>query len=309
MLTTRKIFDNMNSQEEWRNSIKSRRNNRNSYNRNDEKPVDERLFNKLTKIEERLTKFLLFEINSPLSDVLKEGTQAWCSYMKARDEFKIANEILLEYKKEDGLKDRINAIGQYIDSINEFDEGSFEAVKNMGYTNHISQLKKSFDKMTAHYNRLLEYTGDEYDFNNISMVKGFIRIECADISALKDIPDVYERFEEAKGNLEKGNKKLFGEISSTYKYLEENFDHSESVKALELCKEKCTKNEKALCDEIDKALLLYKLLSQVLSDEWFEQFRLSQENEISKITNNENLICYYKEKLNPLFDLAKENII
>lgn len=264
------------------------------------------LLKRLEKYQKYLEDFLSFEIPSPLSNELKESAIAWCSYMIAKERFNIVNGIMLEYEKEDGLRDKIEDVRKYIDSINDFDKESFEAVKKIGYTNHMSQIKKSFYKMTSYYEELSEYSNKEYDVQKISAVKGFISIECEDIPVLMSIPQAYDHCGKAAEDIKNGNEKTYGSISSTCSMLNELSTHEESINTLKQRKEEYVERKKKILDAIEKALTLYKQLSEIFCDEdWFLQFNPSEESEAAQISNIEDLISFYNEKLKPLFVLEK----
>ena len=297
------LFDNIKPSKDIKEAVKSVTEKINARQDNQEY---EKLLRNIDRFENNINSFLSFKACSPLASALKRSAEAWCELMKARDKYNIANEILLEYKKEEGLKDKIELLSQYVDSINDFSDDNFEAVRRMGYTNHISQIEKSVDKMTDSYNRLQQYEGSDYRIEETSTVKGFIKIECKDIASLKDIPELLEKTDLAREELKSGSKGTYRKIGLIYSYLRENLKSEEDIKALNELEREFSEKKKTLCAEVEKAISLYEGLEKILNSVWFEQFSLSQDNELTRIEKNDDLFLYYKEKLSVLFEFERE---
>lgn len=304
MELAKKIFENIKS-----NGLNGVADRFNRQNRSYDQKQTENLQSHLKYYNKYLVDFLSFKMQSGLSEALKDSFCAWCSYMPTVEKYDFAKEILLEYNKDDGLKDYIEKIKNYISEIDEYNKDDFHTVKLLGYSNYILSIKKSFEKIKKLYNEMIQYTNVEYDVNKLTTVKGFINIECSECAAIKDIPKSLDNFGKADTELKNNNRKPFLFIRETCMMLKDAINDESTIRHLNELQQNFKEKERILNSEIEKATNLYKKLDSIVTDEWIETFNPSSKDESSvivKISTNDELKQFYTDMMLPLVNIERK---
>lgn len=206
---------------------------------------------------------------------LKEYFAVWCDFMESREKYIKADIILRAYYPKGKIRDYLENIKMF--PTKRAEEESAEKIAFQFYNNYVYYLKFDMEELKKEYEEVTEKDGAAEKKNRTAKMKKaawFLKNECCET---KNIEDIYRLLEEVKLFLEEQEGKEFLTEAEKEDYVKIMERYKDCMMGLEKVNvEAVLAEKKALADrnrrmqsETEKADMLYKALTELLTEEWF----------------------------------------
>ena len=241
---------------------------------------------------------------------LESTFEVWKDIPKLRKENEPA-EIVLEAVYQQGkIKSCVENIIRFTEQIEQL--STEEKVREKGYNNYISNLQYLVNHMKRKYSeKKMELEKEEIgDIKKTpENVIWFLKSECAATTSIRELPDIYEavlRLKKCqKGDLKTPeNEQDKSKITMWLELWEEDNHKEEELKSI---RRNLSQRVEKMRENITKGQEMYEWITELLTEEWFEQFDPESENSEVLRKTKEELRLFYLKKMESVRDKLQMN--
>ena len=255
----------------------------------------------LAKILSDAENILLFRSNDFFTVSLKQCFNEWRLYERSLDMFYKLNFIKKVYYGEGKIYDLANEIKKIVDSPDEMKNADY--AKAIIYTNYLFFIKCNIDDLKNDY----ENKGQKLNYSSVADIKtveAFIQSECYRIQPVVSLYEAYKLGRE----LEKMSEKDFDyekflqltTLTEEYRYGSRNTEETDKLS------DNFRNKRASIESEIEKTEILYKKLTEVFTEELFNELDYqNEESSVNKVSDDE-LRDFYISHLTKVYELTEE---
>lgn len=229
-----------------------------------------------------------------LKIAMRNSMVAWIRLQKTRARFQPADVVLSEVYREGKLLSQLKRLEEFVSDLDDIEDA--DLIRNMGYAGHIFFLKNTMLEMRRKYKEAVESVKPpEIDVTRES-VCWFIKSECGNIPALREIPKARENASyllnqmKQEHELDKQDQKLYSAVIEAGFFLE-HWDDT-AVLELEELEQSYDERRRKIENETKKGTELYRILDGLFTEEWFAKIDPKQNVKFAAISAEEVKAVY-----------------
>lgn len=238
--------------------------------------------------------------NNDKIEALRSAFEVWREMQSLQSENEMAEIVLSAMYRQGKIKDYLGKVSVFIEQIDA--SNGVEIAIQKGYYNYLSFIRQFVEDMQKKYSQKAAETKKIVIEESPENVLWFIKSECTDVSAIKDIPKAYEAVARLS-KLEVGqpyDTYIKKDMGSVAEYLDFFRKDPNSFEEIEEVKNNLLQRISAIQRNITKGQQIYELIHEIMTDDWFEQFNPESEACTLMDLSKEGLKAFYSDKMQEL---------
>lgn len=251
----------------------------------------------------KIKPMISLEKHDDITIELRGAFEVWMEISALRQKNDVAEIVLSAVYQNGKINDYLKKLSVFIERIDDLDTA--ETARNMGYYNYVFFIRQFIDDMQDKCTEKIREMGNSTIKINPDNVIWFIRSECAGMASIKDLPKAYEAILRLEKNAKEGASKtteIKQDLAEVSGYIELLGEHKETIDDIEILKGNLRQRISEIKKNIDKGKKIYRLLTETMTNEWFDQF--NPESESCAVLNaaKDELKKFYSKEIQPLHD-------
>lgn len=258
----------------------------------------------------RINKLMRFKVDAEIAWDLEDCFDAWYAYYGLKDADEAADAVLSDFYQDGKISFLISELRTFVEEI-ETDEDP-DMVRAEAWHNYVFFLQRNYEKMKQHVREAKERPKEALPGKNADTVSWFVEHECADVAALKDLPqarmyasDLMEKYGlPAEEDVLDAAKKVSEQDVKNVRFTLSAVDilraecrkttHNEALlEKTRILKEKTQAREQ----KITQSTQLLAALDAVFTQEWFAAWNPKAEGGVLRDMNAEELKMFYLKQM------------